>query len=64
MHFTDPKDQAEFDAKHGGLGVLLCYPNEHAKSKMLLNEIRQALRERKILFLRKRQHEHRGQTRL
>lgn len=44
--------------------VLLCHPNEHAKRKLLLEEIRQALRERKILFLRKRQHEHRGQTRL
>lgn len=31
--------------------VALCYPNEHTKSRILKEEIRQALREGKILFL-------------
>lgn len=33
------------------IGVLLGHPNERTKSRLLLQEIRQALRERKILFL-------------
>lgn len=51
MYFTDPKAQADFDARYSTtMGVML----EDKKSKLLLREIRQALREGKILFLRKK----------
>jgi hypothetical protein len=53
MHFSDPKDQAEFDARNNTLSVLLCHPNEKSKTKLLHAEISQALRAGKFLFLRK-----------
>jgi len=50
MHFTDPKAQAEFDARTATVGVLI----EDKKSR-LLYLIREGLRDKKILLLRKKQ---------
>ena len=54
MYFSDPKYQAEFDSRHSTLGVRLGFPNQKTQEKLLLQEIREALREGKRLFLIKR----------